>query len=176
MVNFAELKAKAEKVKDAGVTKMTDTRDKYSSVPSSKTNWDPNWKRSPPPPASSPTPGPPPPPAPPQRSRPDVFSQGPPVVPRASRPLDVPAPPTYTPLRPPTRSASGYPPSQTQIDKIDWTNLSPEDKEAFFDWLDEFFSRYLHVELGPRPSNAAHGTPAARLPPSVNMATRPSLA
>jgi len=35
-------------------------------------------------------------------------------------------------------------------DRIDWVNLSHEDKEAFFDWLDEFFSRYLGVTLEPR--------------------------
>lgn len=125
---------------------MTNTRDRYKSTPSSKTNWDPNWKRAPPP----------------LRSRPDVMASvpapTPPGVPRASRPANAsesPSPPPYTPPPPPTRAASGYPPShreslQDAADKIDWANLSPEDKEAFFEWLDEFFSRHLGIELSPR--------------------------
>ncbi|KAF9234594.1 hypothetical protein BU15DRAFT_78889 [Melanogaster broomeanus] len=195
---FAELKAKAEKAKDTGVTKMSNTRDRFSSVPASKTNWDPNWKRAPPPaPAprgsASPSANSPPPP-PPSRHRPDVSSAGssaapPPVVPRASRPDgDVSAPSHYTPLPPPTRSASGYPPSHREaprdvVDEIDWANLSPEDREEFFGWLDEFFSRYLNVELGPReptlPPSSARSVPVrppvqhARPPPMVNMTTRP---
>ncbi|KIJ61247.1 hypothetical protein HYDPIDRAFT_116254 [Hydnomerulius pinastri MD-312] len=195
MVNFAELKAKAEKAKDVSVTKMTDTRDKYSSVPSSKTNWDPNWKRPPPAPRGSSSAyansSPPPPPL---RSRPDVssdsLSAAPPVVPRGSRP-DIPAPPAYTSPPPPTRSASGYPPSHRgtptdAVDKVDWINLSPEDKEEFFQWLDEFFARYLNIELNPRetrPSSSAGTMPtststfppvrSSRPPPTVNMATRP---
>lgn len=57
------------------------------------------------------------------------------------------------------------------IDKIDWANLSSEDKQVFFSWLDEFFARFIeqkrgggngalkveeHVELAPAPpvSNA----------------------
>jgi hypothetical protein len=26
--------------------------------------------------------------------------------------------------------------------EIDWANLSPEDKEVFFSWLDEFFANF----------------------------------
>ncbi|KAF9228100.1 hypothetical protein BS17DRAFT_320457 [Gyrodon lividus] len=195
MVNFAELKAKAEKAKDASVTKVTNTKDKYSSVPSSKTNWDPNWKRAPPPPAPSgstssasqlpPTSS--------LRSRPDGSSDSlsaapPPVIPRASRPVnDISALTAYTPPPPPTRAASGYPPSHRGIprdvvDEIDWTNLSPANKEEFFEWLDEFFSRYLSIELSPRqpkllqsPGRSVSVASAqnARPPPTVNMATRP---
>ena len=39
-------------------------------------------------------------------------------------------------------------------------NLSLEDKEAFFGWLDEFFSRYLGVELGPRERGPASSVSA----------------
>ena len=39
----------------------------------------------------------------------------------------------------------------TGIGDIDWANLSVEDKQAFFAWLDEFFARYLN---GPPPPNA----------------------
>jgi len=193
MVNFAELKAKAEKAKDAGVTKMANTRDRYSSVPASQANWDPNWKRPPPPSAtSSPrasTGGHPPPPL---RSRPDVIALGagaaPLVVPRVSRPTDsedlpVKAPHSYTPLPPPTRGASGYPPSHREtshdaVNRIDWANLTPEDKEAFFEWLDEFFSRYLGIELSPRERRSAPSSvpvQITRSPPTVNKATRPQV-
>ncbi|KAH0833964.1 hypothetical protein J3R83DRAFT_11181 [Lanmaoa asiatica] len=193
MVNFAELKAKAEKAKDASITKVTNTRDRYSSVPSSKANWDPNWKRGPPPPATaSPrasTSGPPPPPS---RSRPDGLASGmgiaPPSIPRASRPTDdSPAPPPYIPRPPPTRAASGYPPSHREDaeNRIDWANLSAEDKEEFFGWLDEFFSQYLGIELSPRwrrsvPSSViatlpVHRMQNARSPPTVNMVTRPQI-
>ncbi|KAF8438542.1 hypothetical protein L210DRAFT_3676697 [Boletus edulis BED1] len=167
MVNFAELKAKAEKAKDVSVTKMTNTRDRYTSVPSSKANWDPHWKRASPGSGASTSAfastGRAPPPPPPSRSRPDVIASGAlPVVPRASRPSDgetddSPVPPPFIPRPPPTRAAGGYPPSPrvsshdvVDSDRIDWANLSAEDKEAFFGWLDEFFSGYLGVELGPR--------------------------
>ncbi|KAF8556779.1 hypothetical protein OG21DRAFT_556007 [Imleria badia] len=198
MVNFAELKAKAERAKDVSVNKMTNTRDRFSSVPSSKANWDPNWKRAPAgsaPRAATSASGPPPPPV---RSRPDVISSGvPPAVPRTSRPTDSDvslAPSRYTPPPPPTRVASGYPPagghrdtSQPAVDRIDWANLSAADKEAFFGWLDEFFSRYLGVEVGPRArgSSVAVAAPSAtfavhraqntRPPPMVNVATRPQV-
>ncbi|KAJ7822460.1 proline-rich protein [Mycena leptocephala] len=42
-----------------------------------------------------------------------------------------------------TCSASQAIRSTTAEQEIDWANLSPEDKEVFFAWLDEFFSRYL---------------------------------
>jgi hypothetical protein len=154
----AELKQKAEKAKDAGVTRMANTRDKYSSVPSAKTNWDPNWKR---PPPSAPTGsastyrnGPPSPP--PLQTRPDTSESmsssitPPPPVPRGSRP-DTHSPSSYSPLPPPpTRLKSAYPPqtgSTEQVDHIDWANLSQEDKDEFFSWLDEFFSRYFNIAL-----------------------------
>ncbi|KAN0080086.1 hypothetical protein V8E55_009652 [Tylopilus felleus] len=163
MVNFAELKAKAEKAKDASVTKLSNTRDRFSSAPSSQINWDPNWKRAPPPApgvsaSGSTTSRPPPPPA---RGRPDVIAS--PMVPRASWPTEGDAPtPPFTPPPPPTRVASGYPPSHrstSSLDsstKIDWAHLSAEDKQAFFGWLDEFFSRYLGIEVtGRAPSSSS---------------------
>ncbi|KAG8215214.1 hypothetical protein J3R82DRAFT_8756 [Butyriboletus roseoflavus] len=178
MVNFAELKAKAERAKDASVAAAANTRDRYSSTPSSKTNWDPNWKR-----ARAP------PPPPPGGTMASVSTSGPPL-PSRTRPHDViglglSALPAYVPPPPPTRAASGYPPShretsQDAVNRIDWVHLSPEDKEAFFGLLDEFFSRYLGIELGPRERRAApssvSGTLAGlstRLPPMVNKMTRP---
>lgn len=43
--------------------------------------------------------------------------------------------------------------SQTSLNsdpEIDWTNLSPEDKEIFFSWLDEFFGNYLNITIAPK--------------------------
>ncbi|KAL4071539.1 hypothetical protein V8B97DRAFT_400456 [Scleroderma yunnanense] len=214
MVNFAELKAKAEKAKDAGVAKVVNTKDKYSSIPASKTTWDPNWKRAPPPSSVSPPPSHSTnlpsssfgtnvheaPPAPSRRSRPDSISSSasahetnspPPVIPRASRPdtLSRPESEASSLPPPPKRFSSGYPPNHKRTDsrndaveKIDWANLSAEDKEEFFLWLDEFFSRFLNVELGPRKPNVALSVPDHKRshvprtgPPPVNAATRPHL-
>ncbi|KAG1853855.1 hypothetical protein C8R48DRAFT_722614 [Suillus tomentosus] len=163
MVNFAELKQKAGKAKDASVTMMVNTRDKYSSVPSSKTNWDPNWKRAPPPaPAGSSGNGPPPPPL---RSRPDasgstrssVVSPPPPSA-HGSR-SGAPSSPSYSHISPPpARATSSYRSqmagSADPVNHIDWANLSQEDKDEFFSWLDEFFSRYLDITLPSRRSSA----------------------
>ncbi|KAH7924325.1 hypothetical protein BV22DRAFT_1035216 [Leucogyrophana mollusca] len=190
MVNFAELKQKAEKAKDASVTSMTNTRDKYSSVPSSQTNWDPNWKvgqGQQPPPHSRSTRGSSnaPPPPPPLRSRPDFAASSissappPPPVPVSTRP-DFAPPPTYVRQPPPTRFAGAQQQtaSSSSADEIDWANLTQEDKEVFFDWLDEFFSRFLNVELSPRTSASVRVSPLPPVrgpPPRVNMAARPQL-
>jgi hypothetical protein len=32
--------------------------------------------------------------------------------------------------------------------KVDWGNLSGEDKEVFFGWLDEFFERSYGIKAG----------------------------
>ena len=168
-VIVAELKQKAEKAKDAGVTKMVNTRDKYSSVPSAKTNWDPNWKRAPPPApgGSTSTYNAP---SPPLRTRPDAsesMRSSPPPLAHGSRP-DVHPSPSYSPLPPPpTRVKSAYPPqtgSTDQVNHIDWTNLSQEDKDEFFSWLDEFFSQYLNIALPPRRE---HGMEALMSSPPV---------
>lgn len=66
-----------------------------------------------------------------QPSPPSVpRGQPPPIIQRSTRPdgkgKESPL------LPPPTRHAEPA---------IDWANLSPEDKEVFFSWLDEFFAR-----------------------------------
>jgi hypothetical protein len=38
-------------------------------------------------------------------------------------------------------------------DRIDWANLSPEDKRVFFSWLDEFFANYLTSIGRPVPES-----------------------
>ncbi|EGN94703.1 hypothetical protein SERLA73DRAFT_155464 [Serpula lacrymans var. lacrymans S7.3] len=178
MVDFAELKAKASKAKDAGVTKLSNTKDRYTSVPSSKTNWDPNWKAAPPPPPASRSTGSvtaaaaprgPPPLPPPQRPHLGAggsSSHGPPPVRRQNRPDDAPSPsPPPPPARAPVQHS--YNPQSyaktERTEEIDWANLSSEDKDVFFAWLDEFFSRFLNITLPPRGQGPAP-PPTSRVP------------
>lgn len=159
MPSFAELKEKAIKVKDAGVTKIQNTRDRHSSVPLKKTNWDPYTKQPPPPPpaprtsiSARPSISPPP-----SRSSisppPQAPGRGalPPPIKRSTRPplhsapSDLPSVgvPSLPPRRfpaPSYRSASAEP-------EIDWANLSLEDKQVFFSWLDEFFERSYGIPV-----------------------------
>ena len=109
----------------------------------------------------------PPPPPPPLRSNPSPSNSGrsqpdlngpPPPIVRRTRP-DAPSrtpspsvsaktskPPTPGPPPPPTRQFNTTPKrtphSQPSVDAIDWANLSPEDKQTFFTWLDEFFIKF----------------------------------
>ncbi len=127
--------------------------DKEISVPLKNTNWDPYNKQPPPPPpaprasiSTRPSISPPP-----SRSSisspPPVPGQGapPPPIKRSTRPpirsATAGSPSSSVPSLPPRGSpASSYhsPPAEPEID---WTNLSPEDKQVFFGWLDEFFER-----------------------------------
>ncbi|KAJ4481155.1 hypothetical protein J3R30DRAFT_2411949 [Lentinula aciculospora] len=50
MPSFAELKQKAVKAKDATVTSVQNTKDRHTSVPLKKTNWNPYDGNGPPPP------------------------------------------------------------------------------------------------------------------------------
>ncbi|KAF7421096.1 hypothetical protein PC9H_011616 [Pleurotus ostreatus] len=131
MPSFAELRERAAKAADAGRHKFNDTVDRNTSVPMKSTNWDPYSKKAPPPP-------------PPSRSaaandqgRPSSSTPPPPRVNIANRP---------TGLHP------------VGSDEIDWANLSPDDKEAFFSWLDEYFERLFKVGIQPQ-------NPGVRLPP-----------
>lgn len=162
-VDSLELRAKAEKAKDSSVQKLQNTRDRLSSQSSKNLEWDANHKR--PPPgivevghtrssssiSLSKKPSPPPPPPP---------HRGPTPVRRDSRPESTSA---YAPPPPPSRVSSGW--KQRGVDnaeKIDWANLSPEDKQVFFSWLDEFFERLLNIKIPPRQTD-----------PSVQVASRP---
>ena len=99
----------------------------------------------------------PPPPPPPHRRAPSLSNQ------RSSFVSQVSATPSGT----------------TDVEEIDWANLSVEDKQAFFAWLDEFFARYLD---GPPPSNPpsvltptkspANTTPAAQPRPTPSLPSR----
>ncbi|EJD04766.1 uncharacterized protein FOMMEDRAFT_153856 [Fomitiporia mediterranea MF3/22] len=88
----------------------------------------------------------------------------------------------------------------TEIASIDWANLSPTDKQVFFEWLDEFFARYLqraaevtspgktekkevgrvgeHVEPPPAPPvSKATVVSGAKLgpPPTIRSWSKPSI-
>ena len=74
---------------------------------------------------------------------------------------------------------SATPSGTTDVETINWANLSAEDKQAFFAWLDEFFACYLD---GPPPSNAStvsiptkspgNNTPAPSPRPSPSLPHR----
>ncbi|RDB15095.1 hypothetical protein Hypma_005224 [Hypsizygus marmoreus] len=178
--SFAELKARAAKAKDAGVSKIQSTKDRHTSVPLAKTNWDPYSKQPPPPPPpprvsanTRPTTSfPPPPPAPGRPALPPPPTRGPFLPSRSPATTPMPPPPlTATTPRLPARTPSAGPPPiirstrpdfssrplSTQPDQeIDWANLTTEDKEVFFSWLDEFFSKFFDITISPRSSVNAH--------------------
>ncbi|KAJ8075182.1 hypothetical protein PM082_019510 [Marasmius tenuissimus] len=199
MPSFADLKDKAVKAKDASVNKVQNVRDRNSSVPLKKTNWNPyngEGPRAPPPPRPNsrnrpdlaPLPPPPrrtssmassesssttnsgPPPGPPPINRAtrnlsttsvSSGSGGPPPIVRSTRPLlsaqssqSSVGPPPSLPVR---RSPSAPPlPSRTpsfnnttiteEPAAFSWGNLTQEDKEVFFGWLDEFFERSYGIK------------------------------
>lgn len=108
------------------------------------------------PPPRSQDAGPPPPP--PARARPPPVAQsspspGPPPVARSTRP-DMPSLPA------PSYSRNVQ--QRRQEPEIDWTNLSQEDKEVFFSWLDEFFSKHLNIVI---PAN--EGVQKSLVPPQL---------
>ncbi|KAH9916277.1 uncharacterized protein BXZ73DRAFT_53896 [Epithele typhae] len=53
-------------------------------------------------------------------------------------------------MPPPPRIVEPRASHGADVDRIDWTNLSPEDKQELFTWLDEFFSRHLNVAISHR--------------------------
>ncbi|KAF6749551.1 hypothetical protein DFP72DRAFT_1173436 [Ephemerocybe angulata] len=240
MPSFADLKAKATSVANSGVDKARTMKERNTSVPMKKTNWDPySGQPAPPPPpprsivnqrtkpgeqpgflpppsrtasnASSgrgtPSGDSSPGPAPPLPSR--APSSAPPALPQRSSPLGAaPPPPSRTGVAvarnatvsrpaaagpPPPIARSTRPdlaalePSTTDTKKdaeaIDWTNLSQEDKEVFFSWLDEFFSKHLNITINP-PRTSSHWASDARgnasntfgaaAPPFLNASSKPT--
>ncbi|EIW56724.1 uncharacterized protein TRAVEDRAFT_151331 [Trametes versicolor FP-101664 SS1] len=242
MPTLAELRSRAVKVKDAGVSSLSNTKDRMSSQPSKNINWNADVKAKPPPPPAplaKPVYKPPPPPSrtgssassapgivnkppvpvrkfgvsanptlarsisnvsqengvnpgPPPRPPPRSFNSNassvspspspsisgglapgpPPLIRRETRP-DQPSPPprSFAPP-PPVRKAQS---EEAGINKIDWANLSPEDKQAFFGWLDEFFSRYLGKPIPPRTTtDSVEQISGGQLPPpKLPVASRP---
>ncbi|KAI0261385.1 hypothetical protein BC834DRAFT_1028260 [Gloeopeniophorella convolvens] len=60
-----------------------------------------------------------------------------------------------------------------EVDRIDWANLSNEDKQVFFTWLDEFFARYL--DLPVPPPRISVGPSKSPTPPTPSPRPSPSL-
>ncbi|KAI0370924.1 hypothetical protein BV20DRAFT_966009 [Pilatotrama ljubarskyi] len=91
-------------------------------------------------------------PSPPPSVTGDLPPGPPPPIRRETRPDRLSAAPqSHAPPPPPLRKIRE---SEADIERIDWANLSPEDKQVFFSWLDEFFSRYLGVPIPPRSTTA----------------------
>ena len=143
----SDLKEKASQVKSAGIKSYGTAREKLSTQTSSTTTGRAK----------------PPPPPPPRRvSSPSSSSSNQ----RSSFAGRAQASATRTP--------SGA--TTDDVEKIDWANLSAEDKHAFFAWLDEFFARYLNGSL---PPSTAHALPistnsSSNNTPAPSPSPRPS--
>lgn len=106
-------------------------------------------------------------------SRPIIPSQ--PVIPaRPSPPAQRRSPAISPPVPPPSRT---YADAQEEAgpDRIDWANLSYEDKQAFFSWLDEFFAPRMNRSL-PSGSTAHRAHPPARAAGVSSVSSLASLA
>ncbi|KAH8115020.1 hypothetical protein DFH11DRAFT_1590976 [Phellopilus nigrolimitatus] len=188
MFNVASLKDKAASAKNSTVNKFHDTRDRYSSTPMAQTRFAegghaPDARKAPPPP-------------PPMRagshaSRASTSSRAseegvraPPPVLRSSKPAlsaspsPVPSNPGTPPAisnRPPSfsRRAPGTHPPTINVDTIDWANLSSEDKQEFFSWLDEFFARFLHSDAKPVGNVAQAPHPRTSVKEDIEKAESP---
>ncbi|KJA22109.1 hypothetical protein HYPSUDRAFT_664574 [Hypholoma sublateritium FD-334 SS-4] len=231
MPTFAELKAKAAGAANTGKEKFNNVRDRNTSVPMAKTNWDPySGESAPPPPpprslvnnSTKPkplAPLPPPPsrtssaalsasstsqsrsvsPSPPAQRGPVSSAPPPPPRTRATGPLALPPrtsaashsdiaahvpspaagggpPPIVRSTRPGINPRRVTPTIHSETDTIDWTNLTPEDKQVFFSWLDEFFANFAPPPT-VKPDNTgsvggvsqhSHG------PPPLRASTKPS--
>ncbi|KAH9054132.1 hypothetical protein EDB87DRAFT_1796205, partial [Lactarius vividus] len=68
-------------------------------------------------------------------------------------------------------SSSNVPDAATDVDRIDWANLSHQDKQVFFTWLDEFFARYLDqpqpVRVFPPVDGPNTSAPSPRFSPPL---------
>ena len=84
-------------------------------------------------------------------------------------------PPPPPPRRTSSNQAPGDPSRAADVENINWENLSDEDKQAFFTWLDEFFARYLGLPLpatAPTSVETSSDTPAPSLRPSPSLPPR----
>ncbi|KAF9040072.1 hypothetical protein BJ165DRAFT_1495201 [Panaeolus papilionaceus] len=237
MPSFAELKAKASKTTSSGVEKMQNVRDRNTSVPLKKTNWDPYSGAPPPPPppprslvnrntkpalspllpppsrtsnpaspslsrAPSVSPAPalparsfssassasvsanPPPPLPSRGNKPATFT--PPVLPSRSPSVLSstsmasslqgfgPPPPVKRDTRPTLSAHSSIAPRNGEDTKIDWINISAEDKEVFFSWLDEFFANFSSTStIQSKPAGGPVVQNPSSAPPPVRYSSKP---
>ncbi|KAI9429011.1 hypothetical protein H4582DRAFT_389559 [Lactarius indigo] len=74
-------------------------------------------------------------------------------------------------------SSSDVSDGTADVDRIDWANLSHEDKQVFFTWLDEFFARYLDqsqpfVRVSPPVDGSSTSTPSPSPRPSPSLPPR----
>ncbi|OCH88502.1 hypothetical protein OBBRIDRAFT_734332 [Obba rivulosa] len=174
-----DLKDRASKAKDFTSSKLSNTRDRYSSQSSKNINWNATIKPPPPPPSK--------PPAlqahlpPPSRTHNRNDTTPPPLVRKDTRPDSVsPAPPA--PYRATSAQVTSNRHSGLSVgarDRIDWANLSSEDKNVFFSWLDEFFGRYFGRPVGPpadakeKAVDASPTAPASTPRPTVAVVQGP---
>ncbi|PPQ94289.1 hypothetical protein CVT25_004946 [Psilocybe cyanescens] len=145
-------------------------------------------------------------PAPPLPSRGSSSSPAPQLPSRSKGPAPPPPPPrssasalqnkslsTGLPPPPPPTSAGPPPivrttrpgtqprrvsPAVLAEDKIDWANLTPEDKQVFFDWLDEFFANFTPPTGGTKLNDteeiARYDGPSHGPPPPIQAASKPT--
>lgn len=115
--------------------------------------------------ASSHSSTPPPPPARSVAAGPPAVPSGPPPAIRRDTRPDAAKPTQSTGLLP--RITESRPEPEANIDRVDWAHLSPEDKEVFFSWLDEFFAHYFKKPVPPRSilaESAKHMLPGKHTP------------
>ena len=147
VINFIDLlvvstlKEKASQAKTAGIKSYGSARERFAASQAGTSSTAPATGKEKPPP-----------PPPPHRRAPSSASS---FNQRSSLASQVSTTPSGT----------------TDVDRIDWANLSYEDKQAFFAWLDEFFARYLD---GQPPSNAPSAPISARSTGNNTPAPSPS--
>ncbi|KAH9948519.1 hypothetical protein B0H21DRAFT_846725, partial [Amylocystis lapponica] len=185
----SDLKSSASKAKDFGAGKFSSARDRYSSPASKNLSWDTSKPPPPPPPLSRssnsisrPKPQPPPPSHPISRSSTSIDHTRSQSSASEKQSHEPPRPPP--PIRPRQDSASVSirdSPEEPASNKVDWAHLTPDDKQLFFGWLDEYFSQRLGVAV---PTRGMHGAvqhhaepvvaPAPQRPPPPSVSSRAS--
>uniref|UniRef100_A0A8H7XM18 BBC1/AIM3 cysteine proteinase-fold domain-containing protein n=1 Tax=Psilocybe cubensis TaxID=181762 RepID=A0A8H7XM18_PSICU len=124
-----------------------------------------------------------PPPPPPRSSASVSYSKQTPVVlPPQTTGAGAGPPPIVRSTRPGSTQPPRVSPAAPAEEKIDWANLTPEDKQVFFAWLDEFFARFVP----PTSSGAVKATdtgditrqerelPSHAPPPPIRTASKPT--
>jgi hypothetical protein len=122
----------------------------------------------------------------------DRFSSAPSSSPGYNPPRPGGTPPAPPPPAPRGRTLPPSSPDQPEVasvsddngvasdERIDWASLTEEDKQIFFSWLDEFFSRYTGKPISsfaPKPPSLGPFAPPFRRPvaSAPSSPTPPSL-
>ncbi|TFK27319.1 hypothetical protein FA15DRAFT_220954 [Coprinopsis marcescibilis] len=87
---------------------------------------------------------------------------GGPAIPRSSVGAPGPPPPVAKSTKPVLSRQDSFYVEEDPVPTIDWTRLSQNDKDAFFGWLDEFFSKHLGKPVGPK-SNSQQTQPMGNI-------------